>query len=768
MPDQVGTSQVIRFATFEVDLQAQELRKAGLRLKLSGQPFQVLAILLEQPGVVVTREALQKRLWPDTFVDVDHNLNTAINKIREALGDSSENPRFVETLPRRGYRFIGSISGNGIAATAVSNASEDRSHRGAEPAISRRVYALASLGVLVLLAAGGLWIFEWRKSPTAPHQRTLTRLTFHDGLQIGATWSPDGRYIAYSSDRGGKFDIWVQQVSGGDPIQITKRPGHNWQPDWSPDGKYIAYRSEQGEGGLYVVPALGGVGMERRIAAFGHYPRWSPDGTQILFRSKFALLDERDKIYVVRLDGSAPTPILSDFAIQHHVEPISVAWHPDGRRVTVWGWSMDPRPKFWTVSMDGSSVTKSEESAAVKAEFSKMSTESELAAFENLGNPRFAWASSGSAIYCSIYLRGVKNLWKLMVDPQTLEITGMERLTTGPGPDDEIALSPDGKRAAFTSKTEHVRIWLLPFNATHGKILGPGKPVTSTSISAVEHILSPDGTKLAFIGERAGKRELWEASLADGRQSPVIVDGYSHTYPIWSPDSTQLVDSRVEFGKDSVQVMIRSAADRIEQPVTSVLMPIAGINRAILVYDWSRDGKQLLISRRNDETRRMEVWEMPIAAAPRAETAARKIAADPGYDLFQPHFSPNGRWIVFQAVAKPPAPQSALYVISAGGGAWTRVTEGNHWDDKPNWSPDGKTIYFVSGRGGGYNVWGIRFDPLSGNPVGQSFQVSRFESPRQMVPQQIPPVALSITKDQMALTLGDSSGGIWVLDNVDR
>src|SRR5262249_45360203 len=91
--------QVIRFSTFEVDLQAQELRKAGLRLKLSGQPFQVLAILLEQPGTVVTREELQKCLWPDTFVDVDHNLNTAINKIRKALGDSSENPRFVETLP---------------------------------------------------------------------------------------------------------------------------------------------------------------------------------------------------------------------------------------------------------------------------------------------------------------------------------------------------------------------------------------------------------------------------------------------------------------------------------------------------------------------------------------------------------------------------------------------------------------------------------------------------------------------------------------------
>ena len=136
MPDQVGTSQVIRFATFEVDLQAGELRKGGLRLKLSGQPFQVLAILLEQPGVVVTREELQKRLWPDTFVDVDHNLNTAINKIREALGDSAENPRFVETLPRRGYRFIAPITVNGTAAAGVMP-THGKSHTSVPKAVAR-------------------------------------------------------------------------------------------------------------------------------------------------------------------------------------------------------------------------------------------------------------------------------------------------------------------------------------------------------------------------------------------------------------------------------------------------------------------------------------------------------------------------------------------------------------------------------------------------------------------------------------------------------
>src|ERR1035437_6783186 len=98
--------QLVRFGAFEADLRTGELRKDGVKLKFGGQPLQVLTILLERPGDVITREELQKRLWPDTFVDVERILNTAINKIREVLGDSPESPRFVETLPRRGDRFI--------------------------------------------------------------------------------------------------------------------------------------------------------------------------------------------------------------------------------------------------------------------------------------------------------------------------------------------------------------------------------------------------------------------------------------------------------------------------------------------------------------------------------------------------------------------------------------------------------------------------------------------------------------------------------------
>ena len=112
-----------------------------------------------------------------------------------------------------------------------------------------------------------------------------------------------------------------------------------------------------------------------------------------------------------------------------------------------------------------------------------------------------------------------------------------------------------------------------------------------------------------------------------------------------------------------------------------------------------------------------------------------------------------------------PNPESTLYVVPASGGQWTRITDGKHWDDKPRWSPDGRTIYFVSGPGGFFNLWGIHFDPVAGIPVGSPFQVSKFESTRLMIPRWIPPVGISLTQDKLVLTMAEESGSIWMLDN---
>jgi cholera toxin transcriptional activator len=122
-----SNSRIARFGVFELDLSAGELRKSGVKLRLQGQPFQVLALLLERAGNVVTREELRQQLWPsDTFVDFDHSLNTAINKVREALGDSASNPRYVETLARRGYRFIAPVQSHEISEQPADRASSAR------------------------------------------------------------------------------------------------------------------------------------------------------------------------------------------------------------------------------------------------------------------------------------------------------------------------------------------------------------------------------------------------------------------------------------------------------------------------------------------------------------------------------------------------------------------------------------------------------------------------------------------------------------------
>jgi DNA-binding winged helix-turn-helix (wHTH) protein len=127
-------SRLLRFAVFEADLNAGELRKNGARIRLQEQPFQVLTALLQNPGQVVTREHLREQIWPaDTFVDFDHSLNTAVNKVREALGDSASSPRFVETLARRGYRFIAPVES---AAPIAADATTENMGTREEPALS--------------------------------------------------------------------------------------------------------------------------------------------------------------------------------------------------------------------------------------------------------------------------------------------------------------------------------------------------------------------------------------------------------------------------------------------------------------------------------------------------------------------------------------------------------------------------------------------------------------------------------------------------------
>lgn len=177
----------VRFGVFEVDFREGELRKNGLKLRLPAQPLQVLAILLERPGEVVTREELRHRLWPsDTFVDFDHSLSTAINKIREALSDSAENPRFVETRPRRGYRFIAPVANvDSTPAGRTANKLPRQEVSGSEKGISAfsRTRWLALVSLVAVLSAGGYGVYRWSKNAQArrmPEKIRIVVLPFNN------------------------------------------------------------------------------------------------------------------------------------------------------------------------------------------------------------------------------------------------------------------------------------------------------------------------------------------------------------------------------------------------------------------------------------------------------------------------------------------------------------------------------------------------------------------------------------------------------------
>jgi Tol biopolymer transport system component len=504
------------------------------------------------------------------------------------------------------------------------------------------------------------------------------------------------------------------------------------------------------------VPALGGEGLARKIASFGYSPRWSPDSSEILFQATQFIPWTR--FFVVSLDGTQPREILTEFLVKHRLSPLSAAWHPDGKRVSVWAQDTELVPTFWTVPVLGHEGVRSEVDPQVAKPLSEVSMGGIV---DWAGDCKFSWAPSGNAIYFERTFRRARNLWKMTVDPGTLRGLAIERLTTGTGLDSELAISPDGKRLAFSGESQHVGAWLFPFDAIRGRVTGMGQQVTPVGMEAWGHSLTRDGKKLAFSAKRAGRWELWQRSLVDGREAPIVADDrYSRGFLRWSPDGERIAYFRgkTAMGGES-QVVLWNGSN--EEPLTA---PSALMR---LVDDWTPDGKELLISQEAPDTHQIEIWLMSATPVSGGNPASRKVVSDPAYQLYWSDLSPDGRWIVYQAIRDLPTKfEGKLFITRTSGGPQTQITDGKYWDDKPLWSPDGKAIYFVSGRKGFYNVWGLRFDPAQEKTTGDAFQVTAFENPALMIPQHIPAVYFSLAQDKLVLTMSQTSGSIWVLDNV--
>jgi DNA-binding winged helix-turn-helix (wHTH) protein/Tol biopolymer transport system component len=315
------TNGVIRFGIFEADLHAGELRRNGSKIKLQDQPFQLLALLLMKPGEVVTREELRGKLWPaDTFVDFDHGLNAAVKRLRDALGDSAENPRFIETLSRRGYRFLAPVHGMAQESTPIPSARR-----------RWRIALAASLVLFIGIAAG--WNAGHHSAAAVRlTERRLTGNPENDPVRSAAI-SPDGKYLAFA-DRTGFF---LRVVATGEthPVSIPgqvrtypaeKDPGP-FAVSWFPDGSHVLATRVASLGekpSLWNVSVLGG--SPRKLMDAAELGAVSSDGAQIVFvRGDFG----HQEIWQMQSDGGQARRIFTQPGANYE----SVVWSPDGHGI---------------------------------------------------------------------------------------------------------------------------------------------------------------------------------------------------------------------------------------------------------------------------------------------------------------------------------------------------------------------------------------------------------------------------------------------------
>ena len=322
-----------RFGPFQVNSDSGELWKNGNRVKLQEQPFRLLVILLENAGEVVTRDDLRHRIWrDDTFVDFDSSLRVAVGKLREALGDDAENPRYVETIPKRGYRFLAPeiypevAHGNGELGASPSSAETAAPDDGriGVPLVhgsnwSRR-WMLTS--VLLLIVVAGIAIaFRTFRQQRPQQQAALAAVPFtaFPGVATSPAFSPDGSRIAFAwngdpAQGTNGFDLYVKGLGSETLLRLTQHPSESISPAWSPDGTQIAFQRVAGaDSGIYVVPALGG--PERKLRPTGMPTTnfnwfswynftlisWSPDGKWIAF-ADVAPGEDHARIYLLSME----------------------------------------------------------------------------------------------------------------------------------------------------------------------------------------------------------------------------------------------------------------------------------------------------------------------------------------------------------------------------------------------------------------------------------------------------------------------------------
>jgi len=772
-----------RFGPFVFDRIRRVLWRDGTIVPVPSKALELLLLLVDQRHRVVSKDELLEIVWAGTVVE-ENTLTRHISTLRRALGDDLRQHRFLLTVIGQGYQFVADIDelsqrplGLEIDYSAIAAAARTESE-GAAPeapneilkgvpeiipsrdqrpaaATTRHPNLVVRPGLLVVLICviAGAWIVLTvlhRASARQDGPFAVRQLTFLGGLQRYPAWSPDGRSVVFTSDRSGSSDLWVQRIGNPTPIQLTSGTGPDSMPDWSPDGLSVVFRSESDGGGLFVIAAAGGVA--RQIAPSGYWPQWSPDGKAVLFSStqyaggasKYFLVDGRG--------GGLLTPLRPD--VLTDIRMLQVSWRPGTPDVSYWGFRDDSQV-FCTMSVEAG---RPPSCATIDPRVSETITKARVML------RRFRWAPSGHFLYFEGSSGEARSLWRVRLDAQTLEWKAIDRLTTGTTADVDLTVSRDGASVAFAARSVLNQLWTFSFDPVSGVITGKGRPVTSGAAGELDVQVTRDGSKLAYRAIRAGRNELWERDTRTGRERLLIADTETdRTAPVWSPDGDALAYVRRSVNgsaQEGAQVVILPTDTLSER----VIYQSSTLNMAPI--DWSSDGRALIgLCGHPGGLRATCRLDLSVKGnAPSVQI----LATDTTRNLFQQRLSPDGRWIAFIAVDATDAGASTIYVMPAAGGSWQAITEGQRYDDKPRWSPDGRTVFFVSDREGVLNVWGRHFDPVAGTPVGSAFRVTSFSTADTMIATNRVRMIFALTGGELYLPVEQTKAELWTLDGLEH
>lgn len=699
-----GMTGEFRWDDFRLDVVAYRLERAGRPVALEPKALDALSLLVSRPGRLVTKQEIFDAVWPGTAV-TDHALTRVIAQLRRVLGDDSRKARYIETVPTRGYRWIGRVevdtpASSAPAAAAVVSPLPAQAMEPAPPVWPRRRFVVLSSAGVVLVAAAAIWATGVGSS-SQPSARTLTKdptpagvawpvqVTTHGGLDLTPALSPRGDAIAFASDRSGAFEIYVRPFAdAATDVALTSDGAHNVQPAWSPDGRFVAYHSAA-RGGIWVVPAHGGV--PRQVVREGSRPAWSPDGEQIAYQSdehadvtpSAYAAQAGSTLWVVATDGGGA------HAITHPGQPMgghaSPAWSPDGRFVGFTVFEGGPDDGAWLLTMASGATTR-------------------LEAGRHLYE--LAFAPDGSVIYAA---GGDALIYRMPFDAAHGVLAGpVEPIAVAGVPGVRgLSVAPDGRRLAFAGLGLNSQIWAQPLGPDGTPAGGPRALTDDTSRRNSMAVVSPDGARVAYRSTRRGEPpNVWVMNIDGTAKVQLTSDHSAEGQPTWYPDGRRVAyfsnrDGTIGFWSVDIEA-------RREELVLDVarhgrdLTALGHLREIELSPSLTRMAISLVTPR--DSRRRIYV-------TPLDRLAPRFVGEDvvsAGY----PAWSPDERRLAVE-IKDGSSTQAAIIDVETG--ALTRLTDepGQTW--VRSWSPDGSRIVVAALRDG---RWSLQWIEVAGGRRG--------------------------------------------------